>query len=507
MKSNPGSRPALSILIVEDDKGAIEFLFRLVAKRYPDYLIHLAENGQQGMDLFKKQRPDLVITDIDMPVMDGIEMAGKIKALDAGAHIIATTAKSDTHYLLDAIKIGITRYVLKPIDIGRLFESIDDCLDRITLKRQITAQNDFIRKLSRAVEQSTNMIIIADASGAIEYVNPMFTEITGYAPEEVTRQSLRVLLPLETYEMLRSAMTRGLEWRGEFVNRKKSGELFCVEASISTLAAEDGRTTHLVAVLQDISERKQAEEYIRRMNGELEQRVMERTVELEISNNELESFCYSVSHDLRAPLRGMGGFSDILQEEYADKLDEAGKECFHRIKSAAVTMGQLIDDLLNLSQVTRGHLCREKVNLSAIANDIVQQMAEHEPQRQVEVIVSEGIEADGDPNLIRLVLGNLLGNAWKYTGNEPYPRIKFGSYLLNGEPVYFVQDNGIGFDVAHASMLFRPFHRLHGVGEFEGHGIGLAMVQGIVSRHGGQTWAEGEVGKGAKFLFTLRSCP
>jgi PAS domain S-box-containing protein len=504
MKSHPGSRSALSILIVEDDKEAIEFLSRLVAKRYPACVIHLAENGQQGVDLFQEHGPDLVITDINMPIMDGIEMAGRIKALGTGAQIIAATAKSDTHYLLDGIKIGINRYVLKPIDMGKLFESIDECLDRITMNRQMIAQYDFIRKLSRAVEQSTNMIVIADASGIIEYVNPTFTGITGYTLKEVAGQNLRVLLPLETYEMLRSTITRGLEWRGEFVNRKKGGELFCVEASISTLAAEDGCPAHLVAVLQDISERKQAEENIRRINGELEQRVKERTVELQTSNIELESFCYSVSHDLRAPLRGMGGFSDILQEDHSDRLDEAGKECLQRIKSAAVTMGQLIDDLLNLSRVTRSQLFREKVNLSAMANHVVQTMTEQEPERQVEVIVSEGIEADGDPNLIRLVLANLLGNAWKYTGNEPYPKIEFGLYLLNGEPVYFVQDNGIGFDVAHASMLFRPFHRLHGVAEFEGHGIGLATVQRIVSRHGGQIWAEGEVGKGAKFLFTLR---
>jgi len=488
------------MLVVEDDKEASAYLSRLIAKRLPDCLLYLAENGQRGMELFEAHRPDLVVTDINMPVMDGIEMASRIKALDPGVQIIAITAKSDTHFLVNAIKIGISRYVLKPIEMGNLFESVDDCIERITLNRHIKEQNDFILKLSRAVEQSTNMIIIGNSRGTIEYVNPVFTRITGYTSNEIAGQSLRVLMansaPLDSFEMLWSALARGSRWHGESLGHKKNGELFWVEAFVSPLATEPGYFTHFVAVIQDISERKQAEENMRRINAELEQRVLERT-------SELESFCYSVSHDLRAPLRGMSCFSNILQEDFSDRLDDTGKECLERIKSAAVTMGQLIDDLLNLSRVTRAPLCREKVNLSALADKIVKILRENEPERRVEVAISEAIEADGDPNLIRLVLENLLGNAWKYTSKKVHPRIELGKHLLNRETVYFVSDNGIGFEAAHAPMLFRPFHRLQGAGEFEGHGIGLATVERIVTRHGGRIWAEGEVDKGAKFLFTL----
>jgi PAS domain S-box-containing protein len=508
MKTKQGKRPVLSVLIVEDEKPALEFLSFMVAKQFPESIVYQAENGQRGLELFQEFHPDIVITDINMPVMDGIEMAGKIRALDAGVHIIAVTAKSDTQNLLDAIEIGIDRYLLKPIQIEKLFASMDHCIDRITLSRQLKAQNEYILKLSRAVEQSTNMIIIANSRGTVEFVNSRFTEVTGYRTEEATGQKLRMLMAgatsHDTFEMLWSTITRGFEWHGEFNYSKKVGEVFCVEASISPLAIEGAITTHFVVVMQDISERKLAEDYVRRLNDELDKRVKERTAELEASNRELESFCYSVSHDLRAPLRGMSGFSSMLEEDYSDKLDDAGKECVQRIRSAAVGMGQLIDGLLDLSRVTRCQLLREKVDLSALAHKIAATLGEQEPERGVDLVIPEEIMADGDPHLLGLVLTNLLGNAWKYTGKKSRPRVEFGSLVLDGQRVYFVADNGVGFDLAHASTLFKPFHRLHGAGEFAGHGIGLATVERIVTRHGGRIWAEGEVGKGATFYFTLK---
>ena len=522
------TRPALSILIVEDENQVKEFLCLLIAKRFPGSTIHQAENGEQGVELFQEHRPDIVITDLSMPVMDGIEMAGKIRALDPGAFIIATTARSDTRYLLDAIKTGINRYVLKPIEIATLLEYIEDCQARIISSRRIKAQQEHIRMLSLAVEQSTNMIIIADARGNVEYLNPMFTGITGFDQEEVVGQSLRVLMagatPVDSYEILRSAISRGFEWRGEFMHRKKDGGLLCVEASVSTVATEEGYAARIVAVLQDISERKQAEKNLLQLNDKLEQCVIERTAELETANRgletanrgletanrelttinkELEAFCYSVSHDLRAPLRAMDGFSKILQADYSGQLDETGKGCLSRIGSAAVSMGQLIDDLLELSLVTRRPLRCEKINLSDLAKEQALTLIELESQRRVEFAIPEGIEAYGDPNLIRMALSNLLGNAWKYTGKERCPRIEFGTSLADGDTVYFVRDNGVGFDQAHVSHLFKAFQRLHKNGEFAGNGIGLATVERIIQRHGGRIWAEAETGKGATFYFTL----
>lgn len=257
-----------------------------------------------------------------------------------------------------------------------------------------------------------------------------------------------------------------------------------------------GQVAGIVIFSEDITARKEAEREINRLNRELEERVRERTAEL-------ESFCYSISHDLRAPLRSLSGFSGILQEDYSEKLDETGREYLHRIQTAVVDMGQLIDNLLNLARVSRSDLSHERVDLSGLASKIVKTLSELEPERSVEASIREGIEAEGDPHFVRILLTNLLGNAWKYTRKESHPRIEFGEKIMGGETVYFVKDNGVGFDMAHASQLYKPFHRLHGVGEFEGHGIGLATAQRIVSRHKGRIWADGEVGKGATFYFTL----
>ncbi len=233
--------------------------------------------------------------------------------------------------------------------------------------------------------------------------------------------------------------------------------------------------------------------------------------ELEATNKELESFSYSVSHDLRAPLRSIDGFSQILLEDYADELDEEGRDYLGRVRASSQRMGRLIDDLLSLSRVTRGAIRRERVSLSALAEEVAEGFREANPDRGVEFSAQRGLEVWGDPRLLRVALVNLIGNAWKFTEKEPEARISFGMDEKLSQrslvPIYYVRDNGAGFDMTYADKLFGAFQRLHAADEFEGTGIGLATVQRIVRRHGGQIWAEGEVGRGATFYFTMRPSP
>jgi PAS domain S-box-containing protein len=285
--------------------------------------------------------------------------------------------------------------------------------------------------------------------------------------------------------------------------RHRDGHITSVLYNASVYRDESGNITGVFAAARDIAERKRAEEEIRKLNTELDLRVRKRTAELEASNRELEAFCYSVSHDLRAPLRTINGFSVALLEDYARKLDETGKGHLQRVRAAAQRMGELIDDLLNLSRLSRGEIHHESVDLTGMAKTVVAELRERDPQRQVEVAIADGLVAQGDPHLLRLVLDNLLGNAWKFTAKQPRARIEFGSGGGNGDREFFVRDNGAGFDMTYADKLFGAFQRLHSATEFSGTGVGLATVQRIVHRHGGQVRAHAEINKGATFYFTL----
>jgi signal transduction histidine kinase len=232
-------------------------------------------------------------------------------------------------------------------------------------------------------------------------------------------------------------------------------------------------------------------------------RLQSRTEELQTLNREMEAFNYSVSHDLRAPLRGIDGFSQALQEDYAERLDEAGRDYLQRVRQAAQRMGHLIDDLLRLSRISRQQINFRPVDLSAMAENVVFELKQRDSRHQPEIAITPGLNARGDKDLLRIVLENLLGNAWKFTSQTPGARIEFGQESKEREQVFFVRDNGAGFDMAHADKLFTPFQRLHTVGEFPGTGIGISLAQRIVHRHGGRIWASGALQQGATFYFTL----
>lgn len=301
----------------------------------------------------------------------------------------------------------------------------------------------------------------------------------------------------------KEALVRTERWEGELIHTKRDGTTTVV-LSRWTLQWEDGRPAAILETNTDIAERKRAEGELRRFSAELEERVIERTVQLESANKELEAFAYSVSHDLRAPLRSMDGFSQVLLNRYSDGLDERGTHYLNHIRDAAQEMGELIDALLQLSRVTRGEMRREQVDLSVLARSIEAGLRKTDVARDVRFIIADGLVTAADTQLLQAALENLLGNAWKYTRKTPRACIEVGVTRPHTIPVYFVRDNGAGFDMAYAGKLFTPFQRLHAAADFEGTGIGLATVQRIIGRHGGRVWAEGAVGQGAVFSFTLQ---
>jgi light-regulated signal transduction histidine kinase (bacteriophytochrome) len=242
---------------------------------------------------------------------------------------------------------------------------------------------------------------------------------------------------------------------------------------------------------------------VRHANAELERRVTERTRQLEAANRELEAFAYAVSHDLRAPLRSMSGFSQILQESAPPDLDEKSRHYLQRIHDASLRMSSLIDDLLNLSRIGRSELTARPISLSQIAAEAAAAIRERHPTRQVQLEITPGMEVSADPRLLRIALENLLSNAWKYTSRSAQARVCVGTQSGESGPVYFVRDNGVGFDMKYADKLFVPFQRLHPESEFPGSGIGLVTVQRIVARHGGRIWVDAKPDEGATFYFTM----
>ncbi|MCE8425177.1 MAG: PAS domain S-box protein [Candidatus Methanoperedens sp.] len=375
-------------------------------------------------------------------------------------------------------------------------------IQRKKAEEQRRAASLYARNL---IEASLDPLVTISPEGKIMDVNKATEGITGIPRERLigTNFSDYFTEPENARRGYHQVFSDGYVRDYPLSIRNISGNIIDVLYNATVYRDENGQILGVFAAARDISQIKQAEEEIRKLNAQLERRITERTRQLEAANKELEAFSYSVSHDLRAPLRSIDGFSQALLEDYGGVLDAQAKDYLTRVRSASQRMSQLIDDMLVLSRVTRREMKRSAVDLSALANMIAAELLKAQPQRRVEFNISPGLVVNGDAELLRAMLENLLGNAWKFTSTRQSATIEFGVKDIDGKPSYFVHDNGVGFDMAYASKLFQAFQRLHLQTDFPGTGIGLATVKRIINRHGGRIWAESEAGKGATFYFNL----
>jgi len=521
---------ATKVLVIDDSATYREAL--RAALREKGYGVLAASTGEEGLRLAASERPAAILVDGVLPGIDGATVIRRIR-LDAALRDIPClllTAAQDRDSELRALDAGADTFVRKEERLDAVLARLAAVLRRSSMRvpGEETASLLGPKKILAVDDSSTYLDVLADALREEGYdVIPARDgeqAIELLAVQTVDCILLDLVMPgmsgQETCARIKAApgvrdipliMLTALEDRAAMIEGLGAGA--------DDYISKSSEFEVLKARVRAQIRRKQFEDENRRIREELLRAEIDATAaratreladaravlvdELERANRELEAFSYSVSHDLRAPLRAIDGFSQALLEDCADKLDAGGRRHLERVCAAARRMGELIDDLLQLSRIGRADMHRDRVNLSEIARAVVADLRQHDPEREVEVDIEDNLIADADGRLVRVALENLIGNAWKFTGKANRPRVQFARESTLEGPTYVVRDNGAGFDMTYGDKLFRPFQRLHSPSEFPGTGIGLATVQRIVNRHGGRVWAEGEPGRGAAIYFTV----
>jgi PAS domain S-box-containing protein len=483
----------------------------------------LARQGDQALFLNRTRRPGAPVLSLPLERRDlvGVQALLSPDGLKLGVDYRGVPSVGLSHWVKrmpwvvmvkldrDEYLLPVRRLMLTYAGLGGLFLVVTAAFLATWYQREraewgrLEAEGRALgRQLELLSRYGNDIVLVLDAGGQVVEANDRAVAAYQYDREQLCRMNINDLRAPETRGDFQGQFERvqhdsNIRFKTRHMRRDGSG--FPVEVSSMAFDLE-GRTL-VQSVIRDITAQHEYEAKIRSMNEQLEQRVLERTAQLETAFREMEAFSYSVSHDLRAPLRGIDGFSHALQEDYADRLDPRGLHYLSRIRGGAQRMGQIMDDLLDLSRLSRHELTRTTVDLSAQARQILQALEQQEPRRGVELAVQDGLQAQADPRLMSMVLGQLLNNAWKFTRKRANPRIEFGA--TGADATFFVRDNGAGFDMTYAGKLFQAFQRLHDPAEYPGTGIGLAITQRILLRHGGRVWAEAAVGQGATFFFNL----
>lgn len=387
--------------------------------------------------------------------------------------------------------------------------------EKAALEQQVKEQQQLLTMLEDSLDGIWDWNILTGD----DYLSPRWKRMLGYQPEELPNNVdtwVKLLHPDDVaigYAAVNAHWEKGEPYEVVLRYHRKDGSVAWMLARGKAIRDDSGTWIRMAGTHTDLTPLKLAEQQILELNADLEQRVEQRTSELTTANKELESFAYTVSHDLRAPLRAIQGFSTLLEQIAGPKLEGLAQTYLQRIRANTMHMSQLIDDLLALSRVLRVSLRKESVDLTTLAHELVTELREREPDRVVEVVIEEGLVVHADPGLMRIALANLMENAWKFTSGRDQARIALGSEKprdqgpASKDRVYFLEDNGVGFNMEYSDKLFGPFQRLHQDHEFSGNGIGLATVERIMRRHGGRVWGTGEVGAGATFYFQLESGP
>jgi PAS domain S-box-containing protein len=475
-----------------DDTLDCVFMFR------PDTLKFFYVNKGALEQVGYRREEMLGMTPVEIkPEYDEPRFRALIQPLLEGSQQSLTFETVHQHKNGRQVPVEIFLQYMAPVDeTPRFVAIVRDLTERKRAEKVLYERHQLLMLI---INNAPLVLFVIDPNGIFKLSLGKGLENLGLEPGQVVGQSAFEIYA-ENQQILED-IKRSLAGENVVSYSEVAGRNF--ETFYSPFYNSDGSFAGTVGVALDITERRQAELELRKHRDSLEELVAQRTHELAAANKELEAFSYSVSHDLRAPLRSIDGFSHILLDDYGTKLDPTATGYLRRIRTAAQRMAQLIDDLLELSRVTRGELFIEPVNITAMAETIVGDLNAANPERQAKISIEPKLRAQGDVNLLHIMLQNLIANAWKYTGKKAVAEITLGKVDTEQNNIFYIRDNGAGFDMRYANKLFGAFQRLHGSDEFEGTGIGLATVQRIIERHGGKVWGESEIGKGATFYFQL----